>query len=230
MNKKIIVVLVFVLASNLGIAQQRPKTGYWLTAQAPIQLAKRWNFFNEVGYRSLGNNLLPFQFFYRNTMLFVFNKHISAGLGTALFNTKTNFNNSEAEYTVEPRLYEELQANYVLNSNITIMGRLRVEQRFFQKTSVKPSFFSFRYRVRTSVATPITKVIAVQLHNEFMQANTNNLWAFDQNRLLTQLVFQLPINTQLQTGYQWIHYGDKSNQHIATVTVVKKINAWKQKS
>ncbi len=229
MNKKSIIVLVLVLMTNISIAQQRPKSGYWLTLQAPIRVAKRWNFINEVGYRSLGNNILPFQFFYRNTMLYTFNKHISAGLGTALFNTKTNFKNSEAEYTVEPRLYEELQANYVLRNNITVMGRLRVEQRFFQKTSVKPAFFSFRYRVRATVATPITNTIAVQLHNEFMHANTNSRWAFDQNRLLTQLVFQLPANTQLQTGYQWIHYSDKSNQHIATVTVVKKINAWKQK-
>jgi hypothetical protein len=229
MRRNLFFVGLFIAIAHIVVAQSRPKTGYWLTLQAPIKMAKKIEFFNEIGYRSLGNNLDPFQFFYRNTIKYLINKNVSVGIGGALFNTRTSFNKDKDEYGVEPRLYEELQVNHTFKNNAQLIGRLRVEQRFFQETSIKPGFFSFRYRVRLTATKPITSKTSIQINNEFMHANTKQHWKFDQNRLLTQFVFQLPVDIQLQAGYQWIHYVDKTNQHIAAVTVVKKLSTWKQK-
>jgi hypothetical protein len=219
---KLIITILLLLSITYTQAQQ-PATGHWLTLQVPVQLSGKWQWHNDAGYRTLGNQAAAQQYFYRTGIRYFLNKQLSAAAGTAFFFTRTSFDKSNAEFGREFRLWQEINWQLPLTKKIQLHNRIRTEERFFADTKNSPSFNAFRLRYRLAAIQTVTQKWSIQLADEYMQQARSGQFKFNQNRLSATAIYQAGGSTQLQGGYMWLLW-PSSSQHIIQFTVFKKIS------
>lgn len=219
--KKIMTISFFTAATQICVAQ-RPKTGMWFTALAPVTISKNWQWHHEAGYRTLGSSVHALQFFYRTALRYNFNQQWNAAAGTAFFFTRTSFLKSDDEFGREFRLWEEVHHQLQMNEQLRALLRLRTEQRFFAETNSKTAYTANRFRLRLQLTQKISGKWDLQLADEYMQQLKQQVLSFDQNRLVLSAVFHMNTSMQLQGGYMWLKWPEASQQ-VLTVSFQKNI-------
>lgn len=214
---------IILLAVTQFCAAQRPKTGIWVTAFAPVHLAKQWQWHNETGYRTLGSSVSPLQYYYRTAVRWNCNEKWNTAAGVAFFFTRTSFIKSNDEFGREFRIWEELIHQLQLNEKLKAMFRFRTEQRFFAETNVKSPYKAYRFRIRPQLTQKISGKWDLQVADEYMQQQKLGALSFDQNRMMLSAIFHINTSMQLQGGYMWLKWPEASQQ-ILTVSFQKNIS------
>jgi hypothetical protein len=217
--KLIVTILLFV--SIAAARAQQPATGHWLTVQVPVQINEKWQWYNDAGYRTLGNQAAAQQYFYRTGARYFFNKQLSAAAGTAFFLARTSFSKSNHEFGREFRLWQEMNWQLTLTKKVQLQNRIRTEERYFAATQKNSAFNAFRFRYRLAAIQTVSKKWSIQLADEYMQQARSGKFQFNQNRLMATAFYQANGSTQLQGGYMWLLW-PSSSQHIIQFTFLKK--------
>ena len=216
--KKFLFIISIIITTN--IAAQQPATGIWASPQAMINFNNKWQWYNEGGYRTIGNSTPAYQYLYRTGVKYFFNAHWSSTMGLAFFFTRTNYEKSNHEFGKEFRLWQEINYKVKLTQKFNLQNRMRTEERFFESTKSKSSYKAFRLRNRLAGTLMFSEKWGVQLSDEYMQQYDHKIFSFNQNRLIASAVYQANKTTQWQGGYMWLLRRDYS-QHIITFTVQK---------
>jgi hypothetical protein len=219
--KKIITIPLLLFATALF--GQRPATGIWVTAVAPINISSKWQIHNDVSYRTLGSSASLLQYLHRTGIRYTVNSNWSVALGVAATFTRSSFNKENHEFAREIRLWQEVLYKTNITKQLQLQARLRTEERWFEATNTKASYNAFRYRLRSQLQQKITAKWAAVIANEYMQQHAKNNWSFDQNRLFISGVYFLNAQTQLQAGYFWYRLPINTVQHILNLTFQKTI-------
>ncbi len=202
---------------------QRPNTGMWLNAQVPVSFTKKWQWHNDVSYRTLGNSVAPLQYEYRTGLRYNINTIWSVAAGSAFFRTRNGFLKQHDEFGKEFRLWQELTYRKNITKPFQLYIRLRTEQRNFAATSTKAAYYANRYRIKLQPQYQFNKHWALQVADEYMQQSVNSSLNFDQNRLFVNAVYLLPHQTSVSTGYMWVKRPENISQHILNITFQKTI-------
>jgi Protein of unknown function (DUF2490) len=218
-----LIVTILLLLSIASTRAQQPATGHWLTLQVPVQLSGKWQWHNDAGYRTLGNQAAAQQYFYRTGIRYFLNKQLSAAAGTAFFFTRTTYSKSNGEFGREFRLWQEVNWQLPLTKKLQLHNRIRIEQRFFEATKNNSTYTAFRLRYRLAAIQAMSTKWSIQLADEYIQQARSNQFKFNQNRLSATAVYQANSNVQLQGGYMWLLW-PSSSQHIIQLTVLQKIS------
>lgn len=211
-----------VLFFSSPLIAQRPATGMWLNGQVPVNFTKKWQWHNDVSYRTLGSSIAPLQYEYRTGIRYFLNPVWSVTAGTAFFFTRNGFSKQQDEFGKEFRLWQELAYRKNITKPFQLYIRLRAEERSFAATSTRAAFHAFRYRIRTQLQQKLTNHWGVQLIDEYFQQH-RNVWAFDQNRAMANAVYFVNDQTNIAAGYMWLRWPAYSNQHILNITFQKAI-------
>ena len=195
----------------------------WLNAQVPVSFTKKWQWHNDVSYRTLGNSVAPLQYEYRTGVRYNINNVWSVTAGTAFFFTRNDFLKQHDEFGREFRLWQELAYRKNITKPFQIYVRLRTEQRNFAATSTKAAFHAFRYRIRTQLQQQLNKRWAIQFVDEYFQQHAHSTWSYDQNRAMANAVYSVNPQTNVTAGYMWLRWPAHSSQHILTITFQKTI-------
>jgi Protein of unknown function (DUF2490) len=224
LSGKMKVVLTIVLFYFLMPARaQQPATGHWLTLQVPVYTGKKWQWHNDGGYRTLGNQATAQQYFYRTGIQYFVNQQLGVAAGTAFFFTRTSYAKSNHEFGREFRLWQEINWQLHLTKKFQLQNRIRTEQRYFAATKNSSASTAFRFRYRLAAIQTVSKKWGIQLADEYMQQAGSGRFHFNQNRLSATALYQASGSTQLQGGYMWLLW-PSSSQHILQFTVFKKIS------
>jgi hypothetical protein len=194
----------------------------WLNANMPVSFTKKWQWHNDVSYRTLGSSVAPLQYEYRTGIRYSFTNVWSATAGTAFFFTRNGFSKQHDEFVKEFRLWQELAYRKNFTKTFQLYIRLRTEQRNFSASSTKAAYHAFRYRIRTQLQQQLNKRWAVQVVDEYFQQHRSN-WSFDQNRLITNAVYSIDKQTTISAGYMWLRWPANSSQHILNIGFQKNI-------
>jgi Protein of unknown function (DUF2490) len=219
--KKIIIIPSLLLSAKAFT--QRPHTGMWLNANVPVSITKKWQWYNDVSYRTLGSSIAPLQYEYRTGIRYNFNSQWSATAGAAFFFSRNGFSKQQDEFGKEFRLWQELAYRKNFTKTFQLYVRLRAEERNFAATSTKAAYHAFRYRIRTQLQQQLNKHWAIQLVDEYFQQHRST-WSFDQNRAMANAVYFINKQTNITAGYMWLRWPAGSYQHILNITLQKNIS------
>ncbi|MDX1936088.1 MAG: DUF2490 domain-containing protein [Flavihumibacter sp.] len=205
-------------------AQQRPKTGAWLTVQLPVSTGKKTEWHNDASYRTMGNQLPALQYLYRTGLRYHFNKKWSSAAGVAFFYTRTSFSKDNHEFGREFRTWQEMQYQQLYaNKKIQLLLRGRTEQRFYQPTTTKTAYTAHRWRAKAAITYHINNKWLVAVFNEYMRQYQSGKWGFDQNRVQLLAGVKAKHKTQFQLGYMYVSRPDNISQHLLLLTFQKNI-------
>lgn len=196
----------------------------WLNANVPVSFTKKWQWHNDISYRTLGNSITPLQYEYRTGLRYNINAAWSVTAGTAFFFTKNDFIKAHKEFGKEFRLWQEAAYRKNITKPFQIYIRLRTEQRSFASTSTKAAYHANRYRIKLQPQYQFNKHWALQLADEYMQQSVNRFCNFDQNRLIINAVRLLPLQTTVSAGYMWVKRPQNISQHILNISFQKTIS------
>lgn len=189
---------LLIITSSVIQAQQ---TQAWLSINVPIRKGN-WEWHNDAGYRNELNTLTTQQFLYRTGVRHYFNEKMSTALGYAFFDTKVQ--GVVSEFGPENRIWQEFNAQIILNKNTTFVHRVRTEERWFSKTSVGEAFFGFRTRYRAALQRKLTEQLDVQIYNELMYQYQRLDWVFNQNRIGLNFFIKAGKSAQFNVGYTYM--------------------------
>ena len=212
-------VIVFLFCFKQGSAQS-PASGIWISPQIMLNLNKKWQWYNDGGYRTIGTSVSAYQTLYRTGVKYFISDKWSITAGFALFYTRTNYEKTNHEFGGEFRLWQEVNYKWKVSKRFNIQNRFRPEERFFNATNNKSAFDAIRIRNKLSGTLMFSEKWGMQLSDEFMQQYDHSHFWFNQNRLIASAVYQSNKTTQVQAGYLWFIRPDY-NQHIITVTIQK---------
>jgi hypothetical protein len=202
---------------------QLPGHAYWFTLQVPVQISSKWQWHNDGGYRTLGGQTAPQQYFYRTGIRYQWGHGLNAAVGTAFFFTRTSFSKANGEFGREWRLWQEVQYRHALGRHTALQVRFRPEQRFFAATTQAAAFKALRLRYRLGLTQQLSAKWQVQLANEYMHQAKGRRLAFNQHRAMAWGIYQWQPHTQLQFGYMWLQWPRAQHQHILQFTLFKTI-------
>jgi hypothetical protein len=204
------------------LTAQKNTTAVWLAAQIPVQLASKWQWHNDAGYRTINGATQPFQYLYRTGVRYFLNKQWSSAAGVAFFRTTTSFEKSNHTFGSEFRLWQEVNYQHHISQRLLLQNRLRTEQRFFAAVANKPSFSALRLRNRLALTHQLTNKLSTTTAYEWMGQWSGGVYTFNQNRLSASFICQAAKGMQWQCGYMWLHMPSAAI-HILNFTVTKNI-------
>jgi Protein of unknown function (DUF2490) len=204
---------------------QMPVNGHWFTLQVPVSLTSQWQWHNDGGYRTLGNNIAGHQYFYRTGLRRQLGQHWSVAAGTALFFTRSSFNKATKTFGREFRCWQEVIYQYMPTSRLVLQARFRPEQRFFTAVGNQAAYYATRLRYRIAATQSLGARWQVQLADEYMHQARGRRFAYNQNRTMLGAIYQLAADQQLQLGYMWLQWHKALHQHITQFTFIKTIGS-----
>ena len=223
--KKLLSIFILILPVWV-MAQTRPEEGVWMTLNMPIDLSSKWQIHNDASFRTLSVTPDPLQYLYRTGLRYHFNERYSVTGGVAFFFTRTTFNKDNDEFGKEFRTWQEFQSIKNIDASNRLQIRFRSEQRFFEETKRREAFVAHRFRFRIGWQYDFTNHWSVLLADEYMQQYAMNDFTFDQNRVISSIIYRFNEATQLQAGYMWLLWPQESSQHLVNITFQKRIQLY----
>ena len=210
---------------SVNLFAQDPRAEMWVGVAIPVHfgIKDNWQWHNDAGYRTNGISVLPHQVLYRTGVRHFFNQHWNAAAGGTLFFTRVSYNKEDTEFGQENRLWQEVVHQTNQKTSWRVMSRFRLEQRFFDATEIKSSYYATRFRYRTALIFAPTQKIQLHLADEYMQQLINNKIQFNQNRFIASAFCLLKKQTQLQISYIWQYRSATSSQNILAVIFQKSL-------
>lgn len=194
--------LLFIFLSLIAFEVHAQQAQGWFSAQLPFRKNK-WEWHNDLGYRNELSKFSTQQFLYRTGVRHYFSDKLSAALGYAFFDTKVK-GRIVNEFGPENRIWQELNLQKNLQHKISLIQRIRTEERWFSKTSVGASYFAFRTRYRVAVQKNISARVAVQVYDEIMYQAVERKFQFNQNRLGLNAILNISKHSLVNLGYTYM--------------------------
>lgn len=206
----------------LKAAAQQPKTAAWLGGQLQLKLSDKWAWHSDAGFRTVSTAFTSHQLLYRTGIRYFINKNFGVTAGGALFFTRSSFDKGNHEFGRELRLWQEVFHQTNIHKLIW-QNRFTAEQRFFDDTQKKPAYAAYRVRLKTTFTKPVNEKWAVQVSDEYMRQLTNNIFAFDQNRLMAYGLYNSNANTVWRAGYTCLMLPYNQTRYVLNINFQKTI-------
>lgn len=202
---------------------QKSTTLMWSTVQFPVFVSKKWRLHNDISFRFLPSSGAAYQYTLRSGVRKMINDKWNVASGVALFFTRTSFEKANHEFGSEFRLWQEVVNENKLNGKLSLLNRLRFDERFFASTSAKDAFFALRVRYRLAFIQTISEKWKLQLADEYMEQLSGGAISFQQNRLGITGIYVFNSSAEFHSGYIWSKL-PASNQHFITCTFIKSFS------
>jgi hypothetical protein len=218
---------LFILLWGISIvAKAQPKgASFWLTAQLPVDLSPRWQWHNDLLYKSNGVTLKTYQRWYRTGIRYRISDKVNVAGGIGFLSTQGSTNKNDDEFGREVRMWEELIYQNPLKNEWSFQDRVRVEERFLHETATKPSSRILQMSDRVSFTKTLSEKWGLQFADEFFEQVINKEFVFSQNRLLGVGIYNISKNLQVQGAYIWV-LRKTFTQHVLQVTIRKLFSAY----
>jgi hypothetical protein len=218
---------LFILLWGISIvAKAQPKgASFWLTAQLPVDLSPRWQWHNDLLYKSNGVTLKTYQRWYRTGIRYRISDKVNVAGGIGFLSTQGSTNKNDDEFGREVRMWEELIYQNPLKNEWSFQNRIRVEERFLHETATKPSSRILQMSDRVSFTKTLSEKWGLQFADEFFEQVINKEFVFSQNRLLGIGIYNISKNLQVQGAYIWV-LRKTFTQHVLQVTIRKLFSAY----
>jgi hypothetical protein len=218
---------LFILLWGISIvAKAQPKgASFWLTAQLPVDLSPRWQWHNDLLYKSNGVTLKTYQRWYRTGIRYRISDKVNVAGGIGFLSTQGSTNKNDDEFGREVRMWEELIYQNPLKNEWSFQNRIRVEERFLHETATKPSSRILQMSDRVSFTKTLSEKWGLQFADEFFEQVINKEFVFSQNRLLGVGIYNISKNLQVQGAYIWV-LRKTFTQHVLQVTIRKLFSAY----
>ena len=238
-----LVFFLLLLLSQYALAQSPEKDieqqqFIWLRYSNRLTINERWLLYSEIETRwfAFANRLhqwvLP-----RVQLHYQIGPGADVALGNTLFLQALPQMADEAVDRIRPEIrpHQELNLSQSLGK-MKISHRYKIEERFFQRTSVDQPDFNFRFRYRLQVQVPLTNPekhipVSVRVFDEVMfNAGKNIVYnVFDQNRIFADCQVKLSPHWTVEVGYMnWFQQRPSGteffNRHIARFTLAHAIS------
>jgi hypothetical protein len=205
-----------------NIMAQQPSTTHWFNVQLPVVFNDRWQWWNEASYRTYGETLRLNQYFIRTGARYSFNDCWEVAASFDKFYRKVVARKDDHELGEETRLWQEVSLQTPLKNKFYLQNRLRIEERFIEKTSKAASYNAVRFRYRLGVIKELSYKWSIQLTEEILEQLSRGEIGFNLNRISIGGTCQFNSTLQLQGTYFWSRSGVLS-QHIFSMVFQKKI-------
>jgi hypothetical protein len=195
---KLIRLIVFLVISN-GAFAQSSNTGNWIQYHGNNAISKKFNFHNEVQYRSYNFIDDVQQILFRTGLGYNLSENNNNVLLGYCFVRTENYINQIKVGNDEHRIYQQFinRSNY---GRLNLMHRYRFEERFFEKDVFK---FRIRYSLGINIAltkpTMTSNTLYLAASNEIFINTTGN--EFDRNRIYGGLGYILNKKYRIEVGY-----------------------------
>lgn len=218
--------LLIILLGTVIVAKAQPKgASFWLTAQLPVDLSPRWQWNNDLLYKSNGVTFKTYQRWYRTGLRYRISEKVNVAGGVGFLATQASSNSKDDEFGKEFRLWEEMIYQHPLKNDWQFQNRARVEERFLKATTTKPSSHILQMSDRISFTKTLSKKWDLQFADEYFEQVIDKKFGFNQNRLMGIGIYNISKKLQLQGAYIWV-VRKTFTQHVLQVTIRKLFSAY----
>ena len=207
-----IIILTMVMSKTQYIFSQEKII--WTSVSLPVRFSQKWQAPVDVSYRTLGFSSSAYQYTFRGGVRWNMSSSWSASAGFARFLTRNSFTKSDDVFVPEFRIWQDVVSEKKLKNRFTLQNRLRIEERFFDKTSESEKYSAIRLRYRIGVARLLGNKFRVQLAEEYMEHYSFSRFSFQQNRVYASCGLLLNAVTQIDAGYIWSRIPDVTRHYI----------------
>lgn len=218
-------ILILLLGmTKIAVAQPRG-VSLWFTGQIPVSFSKKWQWQNDLIYKSAGTSAKAYQRFYRTGIRYEFSDDWNVAGGVGFFSTLAATNKDDDEFGKEFRFWQDLNYQHEVNKALFFQNRFRTEERFLKATSQKKSSHIFNLNDKVSFTKPVSDKWDIQLADELFEQVINKKLIFNQNRLIGMGIYNITKNMQVQGGYIWV-LRKTFSQHVIQFTIKKMFRAY----
>ncbi len=213
---------VLLIPSVLFSQKVQAPDALWLGGQFNIRFADKWSWNNDGGYRTVSSTFIPYQNFFRTGFRYHFTNSFFATLGAAVFNTKTNFLKENREYGRETRFYFDINEQTPRSNKFIFDNRVRIEKRYFDATSSKKEYDTFRFIYRMLIGYRFAKHWGLSVGPEYFETLNKGVWSKDQLRVYAMLNTQIAQGLQSSLSYMYVNR-PAYDQNVITWVLTKNI-------
>jgi hypothetical protein len=220
--RKIVIMFTSTIIAGKSFLQQ-PGTSNWVTVQTPVIYNSHWQSLHELSFRTLGETFKLNQLFIRNGIRHTFNPKWSTSVICDFVHSSVRpYDKNDLEFGDEMRLTQEVSHRYPLGKTFTLQHRLRIEERFFGKTSLGHDYKAARFRYRLAALKKLADKWDIQLADEFLEQFLGNKFYYNSNRLSFSGYFRFATNAHIEATYYWIRFPSQS-QHVFSIAFQNRI-------
>ena len=218
---------LLIILLGIGIvAKAQPKgASFWLSAQLPVDFSPRWQWHNDLAYKSNGVTLRTYQRWYRTGLRYRISEKVNVAGGIGFLATQASSNSKDDEFGREFRVWQEMIYQQPMKNDWQFQDRVRVEERFLKATSTKPSSRILQLSDRVSFTKNLSKRWDMQFADEFFEQVIDRKFVFSQNRAMGVGIYKINKKFQVQGAYLWV-VRKTFTQHILQVTIRKLFSAY----
>jgi hypothetical protein len=218
--------LIIIFLGTVIVAKAQPKgASFWLSAQLPVDLSPRWQWHNDLAYKSNGVTLRTYQRWYRTGLRYRISGKFNVAGGVGFLATQASTNKKDDEFGKEFRVWQEMIYQNPMKNDWQFQDRVRVEERFLQATAAKPSSHILQLSDRVSFTKNLSEKWDLQFADEFFEQVIERKFVFSQNRLMGIGIYKISKKFQVQGAYIWA-VRKTFTQHILQVTIRKIFSAY----
>jgi hypothetical protein len=218
--------LLIILLGTVIVAKAQPKgASFWLSAQLPVDLSPRWQWHNDLAYKSNGVTLRTYQRWYRTGLRYRISGKLNVAGGIGFLATQASTNKKDDEFGREFRLWQEMIYQNPMKNDWQFQNRVRVEERFLQATATKPSSHILQLSDRVSFTKTLNEKWDLQFADEYFEQVIDRKFVFNQNRLMGIGIYNISKKFQMQGAYIWV-VRKTFTQHILQITIRKLFSAY----
>ena len=221
---KFLTFIIPILIASSAKGQTAPPAE-WFGINVLVHLKNKLEWSNEFGYRTFTSSFLRYQYFARFSIRYHAFANTSLATGLSFFNTRQSLEEKETEFGNEFRLHEEKANIQALSSNLSLMHRLRLEQRFMQSTTRREAHLKHRGRYQIALQWKFQDRWSLSPAIEYMAGLDNNILTLDQLRLLTWLSFNPSWHYRITLGLHY-HVRPQYNQMVYQFLFIKLIGKY----
>ena len=217
--------LIILLGIGL-VANAQPKgASFWLSAQLPVDLSPRWQWHNDLAYKSNGVTLETYQRWYRTALRYRISEKFNVAGGIGFLATQASSNSKDDEFGREFRVFQEMIYQLPMINKWQFQDRVRVEERFLKATATKPSSHILQLSDRVSFTKTLSKKWDMQLADEFFEQLIDKKFVFSQNRIMGVGIYKVSKKFQMQGALIYV-VRKTFTQQILQVTFRKIFSAY----
>jgi hypothetical protein len=217
---------LIILLGTVIVTKAQPKgASFWLSAQLPVDFSPRWQWHNDLAYKSNGVTFKTYQRWYRTGLRYRISEKFNVAGGIGFLATQASANTKDDEFGKEFRIFQELIFQNPMNNHWQFQDRVRVEERFLKATTTKPSSHILQLSDRVSFTRTLTKKWDIQFADEFFEQLIDKKFVFSQNRLMGVGVYKISKKFQVQGTYIWA-VRKTFTQHILQFTIRKLFSVY----
>ncbi len=197
----------------------------WSTILLNLRVKTKWTSITDIGFRSVSRDIIPYQHFFRSGLRYNLDPNWNITSGIAFFSTKTSFLKENHEYGHEFRLWTDFSRLSLRTRKFIMNHRVRIERRFFDATSTRLSFNSFRFQYRLLSGVQFNSKFNFQTGPEIFESLIRQKFSLDQIRWYSILGILPGKGYGISLGYFFV-YRKAYDQNIFAITLSKNLQLY----